>query len=343
MKTEIKNITGCSRIIKVEVESLELNSEFDHVYADIRKVSRVPGFRPGKAPRDLLETHYGKRAREEVIKRAIPEYYLKAVKEQGLIPVAAPEIENVQLKDHALCFSAKVDIKPQVKIKSYKNLKLIKKKTKIEQSQVDEVLETLRQSKAKKVVQSQEKEKAGLLLELNDQFAKDLGFKTLQELKDAINKDLQLNSEIEVRADLEKQLIEQLLKRASLDAPDSLVNRQTQELVNQLKMNRVIQGEKKDELESKQKELDVEARKEAVSRVKSSFILEEIAEQENIQVEQKDLDRRIAEIAQRSGKSEDEIRQYLDRQNLIPGLKAELRERKVIEFLLSEAKVEEGR
>ena len=343
MKTEIKNITGCSRIIKVEVESLELNSEFDQVYADIGKVARVPGFRPGKVPRDLLEIHYGKKAEEEVIKRAIPEYYLKAVREKELIPVAAPEIENVQLKNHTLYFSAKVDVKPQIKIKPYKNLKLIKKKTKIEQSQIDEVLERLRQSKAKDAAPPQEKEKAGVLPELDDQFAKDLGFKTLQELKDAINKDLQLNSEMQARADLEKQLIEQLLKRASLDAPDSLVNRQMQELVNQLKMNRVIQGEKKDELESKQKELEVEARKEAVRRVKSSFILEEIAEQENIQVEQKDLDRRIAEIAQRSGKSEDEIRQYLDRQNLIPGLKAELRERKVIEFLLNEAQTYEAK
>lgn len=343
MKTEIKNITGTSRLIKIEISNSELSSEFDQVYVDMRKVARVPGFRPGKAPRDLLEVHYGKKAQEEVIKRAIPEYYLKAVQEKGLIPVAAPEIENVQLKDHTLHFSAKVDVKPQIKIKAYKNLRLIKKKAKVEQNQVDGVLERLRQSKAKDANLAQKKEKAGALPELNDRFAKDLGFKTLPELKEAINKNLHLNSEIEVKADMERQLIEQLFKRASLDIPDSLVNRQTQELVNQLKIDRVIQGEKKEEVDSKQKEIEAKARKEAIRRVKISFILQEIADRENIQVEEKDLNERITEIAQRSGKLEDEIRQYLERQKLIPELKAELRERKVIVFLMSEAKVEEGK
>ena len=118
-------------MIEIELSPDELNQEFDQAFANIRKIARVPGFRPGHAPRDLLETHYGKKAEEEVIKRAIPEYYLKGIKEEKLMPVAPPEIENIQFKNHTLCFSAKVDVKPEFKLKgNYKSLRIIKKKIK---------------------------------------------------------------------------------------------------------------------------------------------------------------------------------------------------------------------
>ncbi len=332
VKTEVKNITRCSRLISIEVSSEELNQEFDQVYVDIRKVARVPGYRPGHAPRDLLVGYHGEKAKEEVIKRAIPEYYLKAVREEKLFPVAPPEIENVQFRNHTLYFNARVDVSPEIKIRGYKNLRIIKKRIKIEQSQIDDTLERLRETKAKDKIRP----------ELNDDFAKDLGFHTLQELKEAINKDLQVRAETEIKADMERQLIEQLFKRTSLDAPESLVNSQMRELLNQLKLNRILQGEKKEDVESKTKELEDEARKEAVYRVKLSFILEEIAQRENIQVNEEDLDKRIEAISQRSGKNKDEVKQYLDRENFIPGLKAELRDKKTMEFLLSEAKISEA-
>ncbi len=316
-------------MIEIEVSRDELNQEFDQVFADIRKVARVPGFRPGHAPRDLLETYYGKKAEEEVVKRAIPEYYLKGIKEENLAPVAFPEIENVQFKNHTLSFSARVDVRPQIKLKgNYKKLRIIKKKIKIEPSQIDSTLGRLQESKAKEKIKP----------ELNDTFAKDLGFATLQELREAINKNLQANAEAEVKADLEKQILDQILKNASLDVPESLVASETQELLKQAKLNRILQGEKKEDIQSKEKELESEAKIEAIRRVKLSFTLEKIAQLENIQVDEKDLDARLTEISQaHPGKSKDELRQHLESRNLIPGLKAELRDRKTIGFLLNEA------
>lgn len=324
MKANVENIAGCSRLLNIEVSVEELNQQFDQVYKDIGKYARVPGYRPGRAPRDLLQTYYGKKAEEEVIKRAIPEYYLKAVRAEKLAPVAPPQIESVQLKNHTLYFSARVDVRPQLRLKPYKNLKTIKKKNKIEQNQIDQVLDRLRKSKAK-----------------DDVLAKDLGFTSLQDLKAAISKDLQARGEIEIRNDMERQILEQLLKRTSLDVPESLVKSQAKEILNQLKLNRILQGEKKEDVESKEKELEEQAESEAIRRVKFSFILEEIAQRENIQVSEGDLDKRIEAIAQRSGKAKDEIKQYLDREDLIPGLRAELRDKKTVELLLNQAKVEE--
>ena len=194
------------------------------------------------------------------------------------------------------------------------------------------MLENLRESGAKEKIKP----------ELNDAFAKELGFQTLDELKQAVDKNLQANAEAEARADMERQILEQLLKRASLDVPESLLNSQTQELVNQLKLNQTLQREKKEGgRHPSEKELEAEAGKEAVRRLKLSFILEKIAQQENIQANEEDLEKRIEAISQRSAKSKDEVRQYLDKHNLIPQLSAELRDRKTIEFLLREAKIKE--
>lgn len=331
MNTKIEQVKGCSRLIKIEVSAEELKFRLDQVYGDIGKTARIPGFRPGRAPRDLLKTHYSGRAKEELIRRAIPEYYLKAVEKENLAPVAPPEIEQVQFKDHTLYFSAKVDVAPKVKVKAWRKLRIKKKTIKVDKPQIDKVLENLRQSKAKEKV----------LPELNDAFAKDLGLKSLDELKEAVNKNLQANAETEIRSDMERQLIDELLKKASLDVPESLVNSQVKEILEQIKMNCILQGQKKEDVQAKEKELEEQARKEAIRRIKLSFILETITQQENIQTDEGDLEKRIEVIAQRSAKSNNEVRQYLERENLIPGLKAELKNRKAMEFLLKEAKISE--
>lgn len=338
MKAEVKNISGCNRLINIELSGEELAQLLDQVYADIGKKARVPGFRPGKIPRDLLETYYSDKAREEVIRRAIPEYYLLAVEQEKLLPVASPEVEDVQLKDHTLFFRVKVEVKPEVKIKSYKKLRLTQKRVKVEPDQVEQALERLRQSRAKEPEKDKQEK---ILPKLDDQFAKDSGFNSLQELREAISKNLKARAEVDIRADSERQIIDEIFKKASLDVPESLVRNQTAELLDRMKLNYILRGEKKEDLQAKEDQLQEQARKEAIQRVKLSFVLDKIAQLENIQVEESELNQRIVEIAQQSGKSEDQVRQYLDREKLFSSLKIELRDRKTMEFLLKEAKIEE--
>ena len=102
-------------------------------------------------------------------------------------------------------------------------------------------------------------------------------------------------------------------------------------------------GEKKEEVVAKESELQEEARLEAMRRVRLSFILDEIGQREKIQVNDEDLKKRVEAIAQRSGKGIDEVREYLKKQNLIPGLSAEIRDRKTLEFLLSQAIISEAK
>ena len=254
MKVNVKNEKGCSHLIKIEVSSGELESRLDQVYRDINKTARIAGFRPGRVPRDLLQTRYAQQAQEELIKRAIPEYYIKAIEEQKLSPVAPPDIANVQFKNNVLHFDAKVDIAPEVKIKAYHNLKITKKKEKINQAQVDEVLQNLRKSRAKKKDQEQKEEAP--LPPLDDKLAQDLGLKTVDELKSAVRKNLEATSEMKIKADMERQLVAALLKITSFEVPQSLVANQTQETLRQLKMNQIMQGVKQEEIDSNGKQLE---------------------------------------------------------------------------------------
>ncbi|MBN3039320.1 MAG: hypothetical protein JW869_07905 [Candidatus Omnitrophica bacterium] len=339
MKTEIKNNKGCNKVLNIEVEPQEVSQAYDFVYADLRKSARIPGYRPGHAPRDLLETYYAKTAQEEMVKRAISQYYLKAVQEKDIDPVSAPEIENVQFKNNTLCFSAKVDVRPQPKIKSYKDIRIVKKKKEVGQLQVDEVLQNIRQAKAKEVEVSGEQKKEKVLPELNDSLAKEMGLASLDDLKQKIKQNLEDNAEAESKSDMERQLLDQLLKKTSMETPESLVNRESQEILKQIKTNYVLHGKKSEEIESKNKELEEQARKEAIRRVNLSFILDEIAKRENIEVEEEDLQKRIIQISMRAGKSADEVRSYLERNNLISSIKAEILNFKTVELLLKEANI----
>jgi len=339
MKSKLENKKGCSQLIKIEVDEGELKPRLEQIYKDIRKNARISGFRPGRAPKDLIEKQYGQTAQEELLKRTIPEYYLKVVKEEKLSPVAPPDIENVQFKNNMLSFDARVDLTPEVKLKSYRNLKITKTKIKVDKAKVDEVLDNLRKSKAKPKSEDQEKEVS--LPPADDELAKGLGFKTLDELREAIDKNLHASAQMNVKSEMERQLVDELLKRAHLEAPQSLVNNQIQELLRQLKTNQMMQGEKKEDIESKEKQIQDIAKKEAVRRVKISFILQRIAQQENIQVTDEDIDKRTEAIAQSSAQSPVQVREYLQKQHLIPSLEAELKSRKTIDFLLSEAQIYE--
>ena len=117
MKVEIKKIDATKRELRFEVPQERVTQKLDEVYNEIGKQAEVKGFRAGKAPRHVLEAHYGKLAQDEMIKKLIPEVYQETIVKEQLNPIDLPEIENVSFKDGTVSFTAKLDIKPEVIIK----------------------------------------------------------------------------------------------------------------------------------------------------------------------------------------------------------------------------------
>jgi trigger factor len=154
MKVEVTELGPIKRSLKIEISQEDVNKQFAEVYADLNRQVRIPGFRPGKAPQSLLEQRYGKDVGEDVVRRIIPTYYEKAIRQAGIVPIVVevPPIERVKIKkDAPFSFTATVEIKPKIELRDYKapNPISLKIDTRtVTDDQIDKALHVLRERQA---------------------------------------------------------------------------------------------------------------------------------------------------------------------------------------------------
>jgi trigger factor len=112
--------------VNVEVDEAEFEREVDAAFKRIAKEVRLPGFRPGKAPRRLLEARLGSAAgREEAIRESLPSYYTRAVIEHDVDVIAPPEIDITAGRDSgAVVFDAVVLVRPRIVLGGYRGLRI---------------------------------------------------------------------------------------------------------------------------------------------------------------------------------------------------------------------------
>src|ERR1700690_3558367 len=96
MKVSVKKIKDCRVKMTVEVEPELVEDRFQAVLKDFQKAARLPGFREGKAPFEMIEKKFSKEAEEETLKNLIPEIYHRSVQEEKVSPVSLPAISDVQ-------------------------------------------------------------------------------------------------------------------------------------------------------------------------------------------------------------------------------------------------------
>src|SRR5579864_2967947 len=149
MNVNIENTSELRRRMTIELELEEINRELDKTYNELRRGVQVKGFRPGHAPRNMLERMFGDQVRSDVIQKLIKEYTGKALEEHELKPVVEPEIvtEETDLKK-SLRFSAVFDLKPDLTVKDYQDLKVPKASIEVTEQEVDAELELIRQRHA---------------------------------------------------------------------------------------------------------------------------------------------------------------------------------------------------
>ena len=94
MKTSLEPLEGNKVKLSVEVDEAEFDKAIDSAFRKIAGKTRIPGFRPGKAPRHILEARLGTEvAREEALRDSLPDYYVQALKEHDVDAIAPPEID----------------------------------------------------------------------------------------------------------------------------------------------------------------------------------------------------------------------------------------------------------
>jgi FKBP-type peptidyl-prolyl cis-trans isomerase (trigger factor) len=310
----------------------------------------VPGFRQGKAPRDLLELHYSKTAKEEVLKKLIPETYEKVLKEHNLDPLGYPDVTDVKLDmKEGFSYKASIETRPEINLKNYKGLKLKKKSAEVKEEDLVKNLEHLREMHSQNVPKEGSQEKEKLLPKLDDEFAKDLGFENLEKLKEVIRQNLKTKQEQDSASDLEVQVIDNILNNMDFEVPETLVNSEKERLIKDVDMRmkymealqKKENPDKKFTMEEKdKKELEENAHKQALRQVKAFFMLDKIAQVEKIYLKEEEIDKYIEELAAQYKKTKDEIRSYLEKGHGMDELAVNMRNKKVMEFLLKEAKIE---
>jgi len=126
METVVEALEGNKIKLSVVVDEQEFEKALDATYRKIAKEVRIPGFRPGKAPRRILEARLGKEAaRAEAIRGSLAEYYSEAIKEHDVDAIAPPQIDITGGElDGPVTFDAIIEVRPQVKIAGYGGLRV---------------------------------------------------------------------------------------------------------------------------------------------------------------------------------------------------------------------------
>jgi trigger factor len=150
MKVKIKDTGECAALFEIEVPKETVDRAFEEVYDEITKFAKIPGFREGKAPKDLVRKRYAAHAKEEVLKRLVPSAYKDALLKHNIAPLGAPQISDLSLGEgEALLFKAKVDRRPEFKLKNYLKVRIESRKAVVKEDDVEKMLENLRQLNAR--------------------------------------------------------------------------------------------------------------------------------------------------------------------------------------------------
>lgn len=153
MKSKVENVEKNVVKITIEEDAALFNESLKKAYLKNRGRFSIPGFRKGKAPMDVIERYYGETIfYEDAFNILCPDAYEAAVKEHNIIPVDSPELDIEQIgKDQNLIFTAKVTVKPEVKLGEYKGLEVEKEQVNITDEDVQKELEMIQDKNARLV------------------------------------------------------------------------------------------------------------------------------------------------------------------------------------------------
>lgn len=148
MPATLKETAPCLKQLQVEVPAETVKAELETVYRELKRKANVPGFRPGTAPRDLLERYHGEKAREETLHRLIRRSLDEALAQQPAMDlIGHPQVREVKYQpNQPLVYTAELEVAPQVPLGAYKGLKLTRPKAEVTDLELTQVLNHLRES-----------------------------------------------------------------------------------------------------------------------------------------------------------------------------------------------------
>jgi trigger factor len=146
MKTQITDVSTVKKKIHVEVPADKVNAAFDRAFGKIQKGASLKGFRKGKVPRDMVEKHYQNEWVQEALEEVLQDSYVEAMQVSNLIPISRPDIAPGKLSKNAVfTYDATFEIRPDVKVSNYTDVKLKAESVEITNEEVETELKRLQE------------------------------------------------------------------------------------------------------------------------------------------------------------------------------------------------------
>lgn len=177
--------------------------------------------------------------------------------------------------------------------------------------------------------------------ELDDEFAKEFGLESIDQLRDRIRENHEKREKERIEGELRERLMDALLQRNEFEVPESMVAEQLNHMVENAKGRLKAQGLSMEMLGMTDEMFKANYGDQAVKQVQGSLILEAIARQEDIKIDESEIDGKLAEIAEMAGAPLDAVKKHYASAEARHGLVARVVEDKVFDFLLDKAKVTE--
>jgi trigger factor len=429
VEVAVTDAAECKKDLAIEIPSDEVKAEFEKTYDAYTKFAKVPGFRPGRVPRAVVKQRFRKDVKDDVLKELLPHALEHAIVDNHLRVVGSPEISDVTIDEgQPLRFKASVEVIPEFELRDYKNLKVVKRVAKVTDTDVDQVIEHLRERAAQLVpiedrpsetgdfisvnlvgkylisdgeaqpedlraddvqielggegVQSEFNEgltgvkaddvrefrvsypedfsSKGLagkpvdftatvtavrrreLPELNDEFVQELGENqelTLEDFRKQTRADLEKRAEFDAEARLRDDLSKTLIDGYEFPLPESLVEEQTREMLQDLayRMMRQLPPEAMKEINWEERR--AEARLRAVRDLRSAIVVGRIADKEGIDVDQAEIDAEIDRIARSVREPEEAVRARFTKSRGLSSIENRLRFHKALDAVVKHAEV----
>jgi trigger factor len=306
MKVEINRKNEIEVEMFFEIGKEEIEEEKKRVIKEIKKEAEVEGFRKGKVPENIIEKKFQDLIRENIFKNLVSRSYVETVKKENFTPIIEPEIYDVEFTDEKLSFKIGIELKPNVEIKKYKGIPVKKvEPKKVEEKDVENALKEL----------EKRPEFAASIIDLEKR----------NMWKKRIREELEAREIEKAKIEEENQLWDQLFKNSKFILPEKLINKRASKYT-EYQLRRIdLRGKTKEEIENYANEIFKIVKPYAENEVKKYFILDKIAEIENINVDEKEIDERIEMYSRNLGRPFDEIKNELLKNGEIENIRDEIR------------------
>lgn len=150
MKQEvvITDVAQCQKDVSIEVPAEEVKKEFEKTYDAYMRYVKVPGFRPGRVPRDVVKQRFKKEIKDEVVGQLLPHALQHAVADHKLRIIGEPRLaEEVSITDgEPFKFKVSIEVLPEIELKEYKGLKAIKQLAGVTDENVEQAINRMREN-----------------------------------------------------------------------------------------------------------------------------------------------------------------------------------------------------